>query len=269
MRPSVLDGFERLSEPIEGKAPHMYLCSAGIVTTAVGVALETVGEALTLPWMLDGRRAGLDVVAADWMRIHARQDLRGTGGLSLRQQAVTRVRLTEGGIRDTVAHALAAAEVACSHRWEDWDTWPADAQLGALSLCWAVGGAGATGRAPRDPARNFVRFAAACEARDWALAGHESRLSEAGNPGVRPRNAAQVILLANAAIVDAERLDPEILHWPTALQPGVRDAPTRPERDDRPILVPSTLGYEDVDTLTDPEIRLDHLETEPPPKGDA
>jgi hypothetical protein len=62
----------------------------------------------------------------------------------------------------------------------DWEEWPGDAQLAVLLLVWAVG---------TDLTRKWPRLTAALRARDWATAAAESKISEEGNPGVKPRNA--------------------------------------------------------------------------------
>jgi hypothetical protein len=119
-------------------------------------------------------------------------------------------------------------------RFPGYEAWPADAQLGTLSLSWACG-----------PAFAFPKCAAALNARDFVTAAVECFMPEEKTiSGLRPRNVANKLLFLNAAFVEAHLLDPDILHWP-------RDA-----------------AYEEDEEVTQPSIRLDLLDSEPPPPFD-
>src|SRR6185503_10062976 len=93
-----------------------------------------------------------------------------------------------------------------------WEEWPADAQLGVLSLAWAVG----AGFAPKWP-----KFTAACLASDWAGARENCTLREEKNPGVIPRNQANRRLFANAFEITKQGLEPSRLYYPEPVPPAV------------------------------------------------
>jgi hypothetical protein len=96
--------------------------------------------------------------------------------------------------------------------FQQFGAWPADAQMALLSMAWAMGPAG--------PPR-FTRFCAACLKLDFNTAAAESRMNEAGNPGLAKRNRANRTLLLNAAAVasatPAEGLSAETLYYPREL----------------------------------------------------
>ena len=85
----------------------------------------------------------------------------------------------------------------------------------AASMAWACG-----------PGFVFPQLAAALRAQDFRLACTHCTISEAGNPGIVPRNVLNRRLYLNAARVVEWKLDPEELHWPTDLEDA---APTEPE----------------------------------------
>ena len=76
--------------------------------------------------------------------------------------------------------------------FQSFDTWPADAQLALLSMAWAMGPGGPGG---------FPHFRAGCQALDFKTAAAQCQMNAAGNPGLVPRNQANVTLFSNAAIV--------------------------------------------------------------------
>ncbi len=124
---------------------------------------------------------------------------------------VTTLRLTEDGIQQIVLAKVAEMEGHLVHRFPDFADWCADAQLATISLSWACG-----------PDFRFPRLAQALRDRDWLLASVECRMDETGNPGLRPRNAANYQLYRNAHFVAASgltepALDPERLYWPSVL----------------------------------------------------
>ncbi|MGO9893202.1 MAG: hypothetical protein ACLPX8_03180, partial [Bryobacteraceae bacterium] len=96
--------------------------------------------------------------------------------------------------------------------FQDFDTWPADAQLGLLSMAWAMG--------PGGPGQ-FPHFSSACKSLDFNAAAAECKMNEAGNPGLIPRNQANFTLFSNAAIVLAGEaqggLQSSSLYYPRVL----------------------------------------------------
>lgn len=206
MRPAVLPGFMRLTDSFEGghRTNHMYLCVGGYVTTAFGVLIDTVRDALALPWVrLDGSPASPSEVTAAWNIVKSHQNMKMGGGMAFRR--LTTLRLTEEGVQLAISRKLASAETSMRARFSDWDDLGADAQLFALSMCWAIG--------PAWPAK-FPRCAEAFGRRDYLAAAEEAHISTEGNPGIKPRNAANRVLLHNASVVASGGLLPDRLWWP-------------------------------------------------------
>jgi GH24 family phage-related lysozyme (muramidase) len=217
--------YEGFSKPLEGRVPGMYCDILGLITCAVGNLIDT-RTAGTYPtalveairWTLaDGSRAPLDAVRADWWKL--KQNAAHYAKLHWKYAlAATKCRLSEEEIDRIVKERLAINEAEMRKAFADWDTWPADAQLVVMSMCWAVG----TGWLQK-----FPRFARLVKAQDWAAAAAfddpknpkgnwPGKIREAGNPGVVPRNLKNRFCLLNAATVKAYNLPPTKLWWPEA-----------------------------------------------------
>lgn len=237
MHQSVKAVWERFSQPLEGRVHGMYVDVKNLVTTGVGNLIDPVEAALALPWKHEntGARATADEIKAAW------NELKNHPGLALKPGgplvplpklhyryalALNDLRLTDEDIDELVAKKLAsnAAHLASKH-FHDFESWPADAQLGVLSMAWAVG--------PDFPVKfpNFSRFA---NAQDWIAAKACCKIRDTNNPGVVPRNRHNERCFLNAATVHDRGLDPSVLYWPN-------EAPlegTAPIASDTPIAPP-------------------------------
>ena len=100
------------------------------------------------------------------------------------------------------------------------DLWCADAQLGLLSMAWAMG-----------PEFLFPHFRSAAASQDWMVAAGkpgnatddfltpnpyrgQAWMRDVSNPGLRKRNLANKVLFQNAARVLEENLDLNTLYYP-------------------------------------------------------
>lgn len=217
MYPSVQAAFRAFNEPFEGVVPWMYLDVKGLVTVGVGNLIDPVELALHLPFRFRGephQPAGSEQISEEWQRIKSNAALGKAGYRAC--EALTRLRLDDAAI-DALIHArLGANEVSLKKRaaFVGFDGWPADAQLGLLSMAWALG--------PGGPSK-FTKFSAACRQVDFSGAAAGCKINETGNPGVAPRNRANRILFGNAAAVRKSGSDPARLHYPAVL--GQVEAP--------------------------------------------
>lgn len=212
MRSSVRLAFVAFTSRFEGVVPFMYLDVKGLVTVAIGNLIDSPGAAMALPFLhADGGRASMQEIGDEWHTVKGHVELAPRGGLAFR--GVTHLHLDADGIAFVVSSRLTMNAAYLYHRFPSFEDWPADAQLGILSMAWACG-----------PAFHFPRFEAAVFARAWAAASVECHMNDAGNPGLRPRNLADAVCFMNAAAVDATGGDPEELHYPTQL-PIVTPAP--------------------------------------------
>lgn len=204
MRTAVRDAFVTYTSPLEGVVHFMYCDVLGLVTTGIGNLIDPAQMALGLPWLrADGSPATQREIAAEWMAVKARQDLKMQGGMAYKQ--VTRLHLDDAGVAALVMGKLDANDAFLIKRFPSFEDWPADAQLATHSLAWACG-----------PAFRFPKLAAALENQDFDTAAAECTIHPEQGTIVK-RNAAQRILYRNAAKVLACQLDPDELHWPNEL----------------------------------------------------
>ena len=133
-------------------------------------------------------------------------------GVSLGQK-ITKLHLSPEGLESVVLGKLATVDAYMGQRWPEYETWPADAQLGVLSMAWAMGSA-----------FYFPHFSAAVRVQDFATAATECRMDDTHNRGLTPRNAANRLLFQNAAAVLASDADPDLLRWPERFAAGEPDA---------------------------------------------
>lgn len=211
MHSSVNDAFPTFSRRFEGYVEWMYLDIKGLVTIGIGNLIDPESSALSLPFVdHSGARAAPARISAEWRKLKAMPALAARGYQACR--TVTELRLSDSDISALVRQRLASNEVGLESAFSEWEVWPADAQLGVLSMAWAMG-SGFTATWPR--------FTAACRAKDWLAAAADCRMREAGNPGIVPRNRANQLLFGNAHEVAAQSLDPSRLFYPEVLQsPG-------------------------------------------------
>ncbi len=238
MRDSVRAAFVEFTAKFEGVVPWMYVDVKGLVSIGIGNLIDPIQMAMVLPFVrLDGSPADRAEIAAEWLRIKNYPDAAKLGHRAV--EHVAHLRLTAAGVQDLVARELARMDAQLAGRFARYPDWPADAQLGTLSMAWACG-----------PAFHFPKLAAALNAGDFSAAALECHMDDRGNPGLRPRNVANVVLYRNAATVIAGSLDPDVLRWPVEMS----EEPTSPQ----------AIVY----ILPDP-IRLDapELDEDPPPKA--
>jgi DNA-binding Xre family transcriptional regulator len=205
MRPAARAGFMVLTPKLEGAVGFLYLDVRGLATTAWGVLVEPVAASLRLPWRRpDGTPANEKDIREDYARVKARTDLAQRGGMAYRN--VAQLRLTQEALELVTFRKLDQIWTHLRGRFAELDTWPADAQLALVSHAWAVG-----------PAFQWPMLLAALKSQNFTMAAVECTLREEGNHGVKPRNVANRIMWRNAAIVKKHGMNPDVLHWPKAL----------------------------------------------------
>ncbi len=213
MRDSVRAAFVEFTAKFEGVVPWMYQDVKGLVSIGIGNLIDPIQMAMALPFVhMDGSSADRAEIAAEWLRIKNYPNAAALGHRAV--EHVAQLRLTAGGVQDLVARELARMDAQLAGRFPGYPAWPADAQLGTLSMAWACG-----------PGFRFPKLAAALNARDFSTAAGECHMDDLDNPGLRPRNAANVVLYRNAATVVAGGTDPDILHWPVQMS----EEPTVPD----------------------------------------
>jgi len=173
----------------------MYLDILGLVTVGVGNLIDPVEAALALPFQFKnnpGSAATQDQITEEWQTLKNDTSLKTKGYKAC--EAITQLELSDDAIDSLILSRLTQNEGFLKRQqwFQGFDTWPADAQLALLSMAWAMGPGGPGG---------FPHFRAACQSLDFATAAAQCKMSEAGNPGLIPRNQANFTLFSNAAIV--------------------------------------------------------------------
>jgi GH24 family phage-related lysozyme (muramidase) len=208
MQPAVTQIFISFTNKFEGTINYMYLDIKGGLTTGIGNLIDSVAAAQALPWLVNGSNAAASAaqVATEWNKVKNAPGA-AAGGARVTAPPFTMLHLAPDAIQTLVTNKLNAnaAAVKQNASFASFDQWPADAQLGVMSMMWALGGFSA-----------FPTFAKACAAQDWATAAQQCHLQDSNNPGVAPRNQADVLLFTNAAAVKAQKLDYSKLYWPNA-----------------------------------------------------
>jgi GH24 family phage-related lysozyme (muramidase) len=218
MYPSALNAFQAFSGALEGVIPWMYLDNEGLVTTGTGNLIDPVNAALSLPWQhsdgsasrvanVSGKYATQDEISEAWSRVKARQDMKDIGGGSSQFAALSDLRLSQDDINRLFQEKLTSNVTTLKRYFPSLDSWPADAQLAALGMAWALGAAFAT---------LYPKFTDAANSGNWRTAAVESHISN----GTAARNAEQALMLANAAAVTENNLDPSVLHFPHPVSVG-------------------------------------------------
>jgi hypothetical protein len=206
MQQSVRDYFNLFSAKFEGRLGFMYLDVKGLVTTGVGNLIDPIGSAMLLPWVhkSDGTPASTTEISQEWNDVKSHQEMAPKGGGYF--GSMTQLMLTDDAIDSLVLSKLEENERYLKNRFPQYDNWPADAQLGLLSMAWAMG-----------PSFKFPRFETAVNSRppDFDMAAIESHMNDAGNPGLTPRNVANVLLFRNAASAVIRGMPFSTLYYPS------------------------------------------------------
>jgi hypothetical protein len=218
MHAAILTKWHEFSEPLEGRVHWLYADVKQLLTAGVGNLADPVALALQMPWKLpDGTLAPELEVRQQWAAVKAQ-----AAYLSKRHYKyaapLSTIRLTDEDIDTFVAKRLATTERALRKYFPDWNEFPADAQLGCLSMAWAVGDGFPT---------IFKNFTRAANQHDWTAAIACCRIKTDNNPGVIPRNRRNELCFENAATVIERSGDRSVLHWPERASEA-KPAPSAP-----------------------------------------
>lgn len=211
MRDSVANAFWDFTKTREGYLKFMYADVKNLVTTGMGNLIDPVSAALALPWKHgeNGPFATQDEIIAAWNAVKNRTDLNQKGGGYY--AGVTDLRLNDDDVKNLVTQKLQQNEDQLRQRYPAYDSWPADAQLGLLSMAWAAG-----------PAFNFPAFKSAVNSivPDFRKAAQESHMKGLN----ADRQTANYQLFMNAADVLDQGANPDVLYWPNSVIEGAKTA---------------------------------------------
>lgn len=202
MHESVKKAFTGFAEQFDGRVSWMYLNIFGLVTTAVGISIDPLELAIELPFVRkeDGTRASTREIRAEWSMIKAESTLVSLGYWACQER--TRLRLEDEDIDNLVLNRVLANERMLRRTFPAWEDWPADAQLGVLSMAWVLG---------PEFTKTWRDFTLACLSGDWADAARKCAMREWGDTCVKSRNRVNAELFGHAAAVTAACLDSTVL----------------------------------------------------------
>lgn len=206
---SVHYAFIRFTAQLEGETTWMYQDINGQVTTGYGNLIDTPEDAQGLKWYhKDGVLASPWEVSAQWHNVKAIKGKTNAPVNFWRDHSTLNLSVDELNVY--AYSVLLRFEQALKARPEFrlYSTWPADAQLGVLSMCWAMG---------PDRFSQFVKFRLALDFMDWITAAKECKMDDSHNPGLVNRNKANYQLFMNAAAVDRLGSDVTVLQYPKSI----------------------------------------------------
>jgi len=211
---SVRTSFFNFSVRLEGNVPFMYQDTEGKVTIGIGNLIDSEQAALGLSaygaHFFHKEAAGVTPavlasdaeVVAEWHTIKDNPGL-ATGGWRA-AEPLTNLRLTDDGISQLVSARVSEMEryLVNGHvpEFANFQNWPADAQLGLLSMSWAMGEAFADGA--RWP--NFRASCASAGSGAWQAWVEAAKNCNMSNAWLAKRNAVNRGLFRNAAFTASQ-----------------------------------------------------------------
>lgn len=200
MLPEVRAAFIAFTDKYEGDCPFPYTDDVGLVTCCRGNLIDRglrrkaandpsgntgPAPALAIQWVnTDGSLSSTQEIYDAWWTVKNAWP---------RVQSVACARLTTIRLTPEVSDAMTFSVL--DEMWAqalkffpDAESWPACAQMGLISLMWAMG---------EFFENEFPHFDAACRAQDWVTAAKECRMTKPPVPVAR--NAMNVKLFEGAA----------------------------------------------------------------------
>lgn len=254
---SVKDNFMKFTALFEGGSQYdyMFLDSKGRVGTAYGIDLDFNGNGPS-PSLALSRSQGLPKAKELKWLVRGANPPRGASDAEVTMEWETmkalpwphdatwyrpyaKLKLTDDSMKTAVIKKLGGNEWALKQNpaFQNFDSWPADAQLVVLGLswngpAWLLGNSAVTLLHPRE-------FREACMNEDFNRAAEYSRMSVVDTNGsIFRRWKAQMIALQNAAIVVREEFlgnyQRSTLYWPGVLAPRLITTPPHPHLINRP-----------------------------------
>lgn len=204
----VSSGFYNFTEPMEGEVLWMYQDILGKVTIGLGHLIDSESAALAVPGegapfyqKSDNTQASPEQITAEWRTV--KSDTQHTGRAQ-QYKSITDLRITTEGCAELTRNRLRSFESTLQKTPEfaTLGEWPADAQLGLLSMAWAMGPAFAQGG-------KWPGFRRTCSDMDWLAAAANCNMS---NAWLTKRNAVNRGLFRNAAYSVSQGADPSELY---------------------------------------------------------
>jgi len=173
-------------EQYEGKIPHMYLDSKGLVTVGVGFMLGSVTEAQKLPFIVvkTSNKATATEIKNDYDNVKKQTK----GLLAGFYKKFTKLKLNPGEIDLLTTKHINSFYSELKRIYPDFDTYPSEARLALFDLIFNLG--------MPELKNNWPNFNKHIKAKDWKAAAAESKR---GPPISASRNKYVKDLLEKAA----------------------------------------------------------------------
>lgn len=141
MHPSVPARWIKFNEPHEGRVPYMYGDIKGLVTIGMGNLIDPLSAAVTLPFRMRGTGtiALKSAVVAAWRAVKDDPKCATEGSEYARDLPDNGVYLEDEDIDKLILRKLEQNDASFLRRFGDWESRPADAQMAAHSMGWAMG----------------------------------------------------------------------------------------------------------------------------------
>lgn len=158
------------AQSAEGKIPHMYLDTVGVVTVGIGHALATPTSAIALPFILrtTGQPASPAEITADYASVKARP----AGLVASHYKAFSRIFLSEAAIADLFVRDMDDFLPGLTAAIPDLANFPRTAQLALIDMAFNLGVHGLVSKFPR-----MIRCVSD---RNWSEAARECRRPQLG-----------------------------------------------------------------------------------------
>lgn len=217
--------FRAFSKDLEGEVLNMYIDTHNppLVTIGVGNMIEPISVALSIDFVYKSDYGGHPKAGQpcsdedkkhDFNTVKSMAAYAPKGGNNVAFKTATVCRITPATLEKLITDKLNGnANEMKKNYFSALDTWSADAQLGLMSMAWAMGSAFPTAPPPTGPWPNFTK---ACKDQDWEGAAKECKMKKAVGTQIT-RNNRNVILFGNAARIKEGKADPNVLQWPKDL----------------------------------------------------
>lgn len=205
IRASVKAAWRPWNLPFEGEVACMYLDTLGLVTTGMGNLVDPLALAAGLPWLrADGTPAVASEIEAEWHSIKNSVWLAKAGANAARR--IASLHLAEPAIGALIEAKLDqfAAILVRHAAFAAFESWPADAQLGLLSMAWAMG---------PNFGEGYPVFSGLVAGRRWREASAACAMRDAGGD-IGWRNNATAMAFRLAATEALAGGDPDRLQSP-------------------------------------------------------
>ena len=186
MAETYLDHSLAKLEQFEGSIPWMYRDTAGHVTVGVGLMLPDAAAAARLTFVVDGRAATADEIAAEFARVDALPMGRPALFYRAPENGEGKPELPQSEIDSLLRNVLTGFEGELRAGLSDYDGFPDSVKLALLDMAYNLGPAGLL--------HGYPRMIKAVEAGNWAQAAANC---ERVGPGAARNNWTREMFLQN------------------------------------------------------------------------